>query len=115
MAMRSDRPAARGPFGRHLGQSDTSGTDRNPGSVVRRLAEAFARELAALSEQLDAVYESAFVETDSGEALDHVARLLGVRRTDQIKKRPPRWLGSLSVAVVLIAAWWIARRRRGRC
>ena len=38
-------------------------SDRSVGSGTRELAEAVARELAALWEQLEALYESAFVET----------------------------------------------------
>jgi uncharacterized phage protein gp47/JayE len=54
--------------------------DRNPGSVVRTLAEAFAREFAVLSEQLDLVYDAAFVDTASGRDLEQIGALLGVDR-----------------------------------
>ena len=54
--------------------------DRNPGSVLRTLAESFAREYAVLSQQLDLVYEAAFVETASGRDLEQVAALVGVER-----------------------------------
>jgi len=54
--------------------------DRNPGSVLRTLAEAFAREFAVLSHQLDLVYDAAFVGTAAGRDLDHVAALVGLSR-----------------------------------
>jgi hypothetical protein len=90
----------------------TASTDRNP-SVVRRLADAFASQLAALWEQLQAIYENGFVETETGGALDELA--VGVRKTDEINERPRRWLGPVSAAVVVIAASWIACRRCRRC
>lgn len=54
--------------------------DRNPGSVVRTLAEAFALEFAVLSHQLELVYDAAFVDTAGGQDLDQVAALVGVVR-----------------------------------
>ena len=54
--------------------------DRNPGSVTRLLAESFAREFAVLSIQLEAVYESAFIETASGRDLDQLVTLVGIER-----------------------------------
>jgi len=41
-----------------------------PGSVARTLAETFSRELAKIHEQLGEVYESAFLETATGESLE---------------------------------------------
>ena len=41
-----------------------------PGSVTRTLVEALARELARLYEQLGEVYDSAFVETATGDSLE---------------------------------------------
>jgi len=55
-------------------------TDRNPGSIVRTLAESFAREYAVLSRQLELVYDAAFLETATGRDLDQVAALVGVQR-----------------------------------
>jgi uncharacterized phage protein gp47/JayE len=55
-------------------------TDRNPGSIVRTLAESFAREYAVLSRQLESVYQAAFLDTASGRDLDQVASLVGVGR-----------------------------------
>jgi uncharacterized phage protein gp47/JayE len=54
--------------------------DRNPGSVVRTLAEAFAREYAVLSLQLDGVYRAAFVDTAGGRDLEQIGALVGVQR-----------------------------------
>lgn len=55
-------------------------TDRNPGSVVRTLAEAYARELAVLSHQIEGVYRAAFLDTAGGRDLDAVAALVAVTR-----------------------------------
>lgn len=60
--------------------SDPQLTDRNPGSVTRLLAESFAREYAVLSRQLEAVYQSAFLDTASGRDLEQLAALVGVAR-----------------------------------
>lgn len=59
-------------------------TDRNPGSVTRLLAESFAREYAVLSRQLEAVYQSAFIDTASGRDLEQIAQLLGVERRQRL-------------------------------
>lgn len=55
-------------------------TDRNPGSVVRLLAESFGREYAVLSRQLEAVYQAGFLETAGGRDLDQLVLLLGMER-----------------------------------
>jgi hypothetical protein len=44
--------------------------DLDPGSVVRTLVETLAHELAELYEQLGETYDSAFVETGTGESLE---------------------------------------------
>ncbi len=44
--------------------------DLTPGGVTRALAEAFARELADVYEQLGETYESAFLETATGDSLE---------------------------------------------
>lgn len=55
-------------------------TDRNPGSVMRLLAESFAREFAVVSRQLEEVYRSGFLDTASGRDLDQLTALVGVTR-----------------------------------
>ena len=55
-------------------------TDRNPGSVLRTLAESFAREYAVLSRQLEQVYDGAFLDTAEGRDLDQLVILLGLAR-----------------------------------
>jgi phage-related baseplate assembly protein len=55
-------------------------TDRNPGSVVRLIAESFAREYAMFSQQLEAVYRAGFVATAGGRDLDQLAVLVGITR-----------------------------------
>jgi hypothetical protein len=68
----------------------TAVRDLTPGSVTRTLAEAFARELAKVYEQLGETYESAFLETATGDSLELLVdrlrpcrpwwrRLLGLR------------------------------------
>jgi hypothetical protein len=54
--------------------------DLSAGSVVRTLAESTALEIARLYAQLDAVYKAGFVDTATGDSLDHVVGLLGVDR-----------------------------------
>jgi len=57
-------------------------TDRNPGSITFLLSASFAREYAVLSKQLEAVYQSAFLDTATGRDLDQLVALVGlVRRT----------------------------------
>jgi len=58
-------------------------TDRNPGSVLRTLAEAFAREFSVLSLQLDSVYDASFLDTAGGRDLDQLAALVGIERRSQ--------------------------------
>src|SRR5690606_35498027 len=55
-------------------------TDVNVGSVARTLMETFGRELALLQQQLGRVYDSAFLDTAEGSALDRVVALVGVGR-----------------------------------
>lgn len=55
-------------------------TDQSEGSVIRTLAEAFARELAVCYQQLRYVYQHGFLDTAEGAALDNVVALLGVSR-----------------------------------
>lgn len=55
-------------------------TDVNPGSAVRTLVEAFARQMALAYEQLAKIYEMGFIDTAEGEALDHLVALLGQKR-----------------------------------
>jgi uncharacterized phage protein gp47/JayE len=67
-------------FDRVPGDTPPLLNDRNPGSVLRTLAESFAREFAVLSQQLELVYDAAFVDTATGRDLDQVAALVGVVR-----------------------------------
>jgi uncharacterized phage protein gp47/JayE len=55
-------------------------TDVNVGSVARTLLEAVATEIASLYGQLNIAYDSGFVETAKGAALDRVVALLGYKR-----------------------------------
>jgi uncharacterized phage protein gp47/JayE len=50
------------------------------GSVLRTLMEAMALETAGLYAQMDQVYQSGFIDTAQGRALDHVVSLLGLAR-----------------------------------
>ena len=55
-------------------------TDINVGSAVRTLIETMSRELATQYQQLQIVYDSAFIETAEGSSLDKVAALVDTRR-----------------------------------
>jgi len=57
-------------------------TDLNVGSVARTLTEAYARELVVLYEAMQNVYNSAFVDTATGQSLDFVVSILGITRID---------------------------------
>jgi uncharacterized phage protein gp47/JayE len=59
---------------------DTRVNDLYVGSVLRTLMEAMALETAGLYAQLDLVYQSGFIDTAQGRALDHVVSMLGVSR-----------------------------------
>jgi hypothetical protein len=79
-------------------------TDIHTGSVVRTLAESIALEIAGLYAQLEAVYDSAFIDTADGRSLDHVVALLGIdrvrsgRSTTQIEfTRAPGTRGTITI------------------
>ncbi|MGD1857647.1 MAG: baseplate J/gp47 family protein [Leptolyngbyaceae cyanobacterium] len=55
-------------------------TDIYTGSVVRTLSESMALEMARMYAQMEQVYESGFVNTATGSALDNVVALLGIDR-----------------------------------
>ncbi len=55
-------------------------TDLNVGSVVRTLVETIAREMAMGYLNLESVYQSAFLDTATGNALDKVVALVGISR-----------------------------------
>jgi hypothetical protein len=57
-------------------------SDVQTGSVLRTLSEAVALEIARLYAQLEIVYQSGFVDTASGKALDNVVALLGISRVE---------------------------------
>jgi uncharacterized phage protein gp47/JayE len=79
----SDQPASRGAAAL-IEAGFAEGTelrDLAPGSVTRTLAETFARELAEVYERLGETYESAFVETATGESLERLVDELGPRRS----------------------------------
>lgn len=65
---------------------ESSQSDRHVGNVTRTLAEATARELAKLYEQLMEVYASAFVDTATGASLDCVAGIAGVERVKDAER-----------------------------
>jgi len=55
-------------------------TDTSPGSVVRTLLEAVGREIEYLNLLIEQAYYSGFIDTASGESLDLVVAVLGIRR-----------------------------------
>jgi len=79
----SDRPASRGAAALiEAGYAEsTQLRDLRPASITRTLAEAFARELAELHAQLGETYESAFLETATGESLERLVDELRPRRS----------------------------------
>lgn len=60
--------------------AETETGDLTAGSVTRTLAEAFTRELAAVYEQLGETYESAFLDTATGDSVAILVDRLGPRR-----------------------------------
>lgn len=78
--------------------------DLNVGSVVRTLLESVSRELGIVYTQMNAVYDSAFVETATGDSLDRVVALLGYTRFPAgrpagavVFKRRPGSTGSITI------------------
>lgn len=55
-------------------------TDFQVGSVIRTMYESFAYEMAILYEQMNACYNSAFIDTATGPQLDMLVALLGLQR-----------------------------------
>jgi uncharacterized phage protein gp47/JayE len=55
-------------------------TDVNPGSVVRTIVEAISRELENFHLQLEQAYFSGFLDTATGDALDLVVSVTGMKR-----------------------------------
>jgi len=55
-------------------------SDVSPGSVVRTIVEAISKEIEYLYAQMDQAYLSGFLDTATGEALDLVVSLLGIKR-----------------------------------
>ncbi|MGD2089602.1 MAG: baseplate J/gp47 family protein [Candidatus Aminicenantes bacterium] len=66
----------------YLQQGYSRLSDRNPGSVISILSEAFGREFAVLHQEMELIYRSGFVDLAEGASLDHVAALLGLTRKD---------------------------------
>ncbi len=56
-------------------------TDANPGSVVRTIIEAIAREVDFYYEEMQHVYDAGFIDSSSTKALEMVVSLLGIDRT----------------------------------
>jgi uncharacterized phage protein gp47/JayE len=78
---RGARPDDNTPFFVNYSFGEPSGiTDVNPGSVSRTLVEAIAREFEFLYSEMENVYNSAFIDTAKGSALDLVVSILGVAR-----------------------------------
>lgn len=78
----SDDPASRGAAALiEAGYTDSTRLEElKPGSVTRTLTEALARELATVHEQLGEVYESAFLDTATGESVEVLIDGLRPRR-----------------------------------
>lgn len=55
-------------------------TDFQVGSVIRTMYESFAYEVAVIYEQMNQVYQSAFIDTAESSQLDKVVSILGIQR-----------------------------------
>lgn len=80
-------------------------TDRRPGSVVRTLVEAFARELTETYGRIGALYRHGFIDTAEDQALDALVALLDVTRRRgsaaygvAVFRRDPRVAGAIHIA-----------------
>lgn len=62
------------------GASRSPLSDINVGSVTRTLSEAIGREIATVYQQIKAAYLAGFVDTATGQSLDFVVSILGVKR-----------------------------------
>jgi len=85
-------------------QKEGTLTDVNPGSVVRTLVEAFAREMAVAYAQLKLIYDAGFLETAEGASLDRLVAIVGQQRLNGLRaegravfKRNPRVAGQVSI------------------
>jgi len=58
-----------------------SNVDLTPGSPIKILVDLFAIEMVGLWTQLESVYNSAFLNTATGESLDNLGQLVGAERT----------------------------------
>lgn len=80
--------------------------DDHPGSVIRTLVEAFAREMAVAYEQLGMVYDMGYIDTATDESLERLVAIMGQTRIDEARaeglavfKRNPRVTGRVSIPV----------------
>ncbi|BAI60393.1 conserved hypothetical protein [Methanocella paludicola SANAE] len=79
--LQGSKPDGNTPFTvYHLAGTPVDITDVNPGSVVRTIIESIAVEMGFLYTQMEAVYESSFIDTATEQALDLVVAMLGVTR-----------------------------------
>ena len=66
----------------YLFESQSALTDINVGSVLRNVFEAISREIEFLYEEMETVYQSGFIDTATGSALDLVVSIMGIKRKD---------------------------------
>jgi uncharacterized phage protein gp47/JayE len=71
--------------------NQTALSDINVGSVLRTLVESVSREIEFLYEEMEGVYDSAFIDTAKADALDLVVSILGIKR-----KEPTRAMGEVT-------------------
>jgi Baseplate J-like protein len=62
------------------GASRSPLSDINVGSVTRTLSEAIGREISTVYQQINAAYLTGFVDTATGQSLDFVVSILGIKR-----------------------------------
>lgn len=79
-------------------------TDRRPGSLVRTLVEAFARELTETYARIGELYRHGFIDSAEGKALDQLVALLDVTRLSgaaaygtALFERDPRVRGAIHI------------------
>lgn len=82
-------------------------TDINVGSVTRTLCEAIGREASTVYKEIQFAYLSGFVDTATGQSLDHVVSILGITRktstfatgTATFFRDPTATVGSITVPI----------------
>jgi len=70
-------------------ESNSRLSDINVGSVLRTLVESVSREIEFVYEEMENVYDSGFIDTAKGDALDLVVSILGIKRKEPTRASGP--------------------------